>query len=118
MSTQLILIDYNNRVFRAIQNTENGETSSETMFHYKQIGTILTCDYSGGKISFGQLIGVVKDNGTISMAYQQVNDKNEIRTGICNSRPEILANGKIRLHENWTWTSGDLSKGYSILEEI
>lgn len=38
-------------------------------------------------------------------------------TGICHSIPEILSNGKIRLHETWEWTSGDLSKGQSIIEE-
>lgn len=39
-------------------------------------------------------------------------------TGICNSKLEILHNGKIRLHETWQWTSGDKSKGESIIEEV
>jgi len=39
-------------------------------------------------------------------------------TGTCFSKPEIMDNGKIRLHETWKWTSGDKSKGNSILEEI
>jgi hypothetical protein len=39
-------------------------------------------------------------------------------TGICFSTPEILENGKIRLHESWEWTSGDQSKGTSIIEEL
>jgi hypothetical protein len=51
------------------------------------------------------------------MRYHQVNDKDELMTGICTSKPEILENGKIRLHENWEWTSGDQSKGSSIIEE-
>jgi hypothetical protein len=38
-------------------------------------------------------------------------------TGICHSKPEILSNGKIRLYEEWKWTSGDKSGGKSILEE-
>lgn len=38
-------------------------------------------------------------------------------TGICFSHPEKLENEKIRLHENWEWTSGDKSKGQSIIEE-
>jgi hypothetical protein len=29
-----------------------------------------------------------------------------------------ISNGKIRLHENWQWTSGDLSEGHSIVEEV
>ena len=39
-------------------------------------------------------------------------------TGTCKSKPEILENGKIRLHESWEWASGDKSKGQSIIEEI
>ena len=52
------------------------------------------------------------------MSYHQINKQNEIMTGICFSIPEILSDGKIRLHEKWTWTSGDKSEGYSVIEEI
>lgn len=110
-------INYNNKTFVPIKNSENGETSSETLFLYKQEGAILTSEYSGGKIKKGHLIGLVDENGVINMRYHQINDKNEILTGVCRSTPEILQNGKIRLHESWQWTSGDQSKGQSILEE-
>jgi len=111
-------INYNNRRFRPVQNTENGETSEETLFEYKQEGNVLTSIYKGGQIIKGQLIGLVDDNGNIEMRYHQVNKKGELMTGICFSKPEILENGKIRLHESWHWTSGDRSKGESIIEEI
>ncbi|WP_246849116.1 hypothetical protein [Aquimarina sp. U1-2] len=52
------------------------------------------------------------------MRYYQVNDKNELMTGICESTPEMLENGKIRLYETWRWTSGDKSQGKSVLEEV
>jgi hypothetical protein len=111
------MIDYNKKIFRPISNSENGETSNETVFIYKQIGNILTSEYSGGKIRKGHLIGLVDANGNIDMRYHQVNNKDVIMTGMCKSRPEILENGKIRLHESWQWTSGDKSKGQSIIEE-
>jgi hypothetical protein len=111
-------MNYNNKKFRPISNTENGETSRETLFHYKQVGNILTSEYSGGKIKQGHLIGLVDSSGKIKMRYHQVNDQDELMTGICISTPEILENGKIRLHENWEWTSGDHSKGTSIIEEV
>ncbi len=110
-------MNYNDKKFRPIINTENGETSNETLFHYKQVGNILTSEYAGGRIKHGHLIGLVDDSGIIEMRYHQVNDKNELMTGICISTPEILKNGKIRLHESWEWTSGDKSKGTSIIEE-
>lgn len=110
-------MNYNNKVFKPISNTDNGETSNETIFHYKQVGNIVTATYSGGKIIQGHLIGLVDSFGNIEMRYHQVNDKNELMTGICKSTPEILANGKIRLLEEWKWTSGDKSTGTSIIEE-
>lgn len=112
------MIDYNGKVFKPIENTENGETTSETVFLYKQVGNILTSEYSGGKIKIGHLIGLVDENGIIDMRYHQVNNNGEIMTGVCKSIPKILENGKIRLYERWQWTSGDKSKGESIIEEI
>ncbi len=111
-------MNYNGRTFRPVSNTENGETSGETLFRYKQVGNILTSEYAGGRIKQGHLIGLVDDAGNIDMRYHQVNDKNELMTGVCRSVPEILANGKIRLHEEWKWTSGDSSQGRSIIEEV
>lgn len=111
-------MNYHNKRFRAISNTENGETSIETIFHYQQIDNILTAEYSGGKIKKGHLIGLVDKNGKINMSYHQINDQNELMTGICYSTSEVLPNGKIRLHESWQWTSHDQSKGKSIIEEI
>jgi hypothetical protein len=103
------MINYHNKYFRPIQNSDNGETSSETLFHYQQVGNIVTSVYKGGKIISGHLIGLVNEDGDIDMRYHQINDQNGLMTGICRSTPEILLNGKIRLHEEWKWTSGDCS---------
>jgi len=111
-------MDYNNKKFRPIQNSANGETSAETIFEYQQEGNILTSAYRGGQIVKGHLIGLVSEDGVIRMRYHQVNDKGELMTGRCTSKPEVMENGKIRLHESWQWTSGDLSMGQSILEEV
>ena len=42
----------------------------------------------------------------------------QIKTGKCHSVPTILDNGKIELSEKWEWTSGDYSKGISVLVEV
>ncbi|WP_199269144.1 n-acetylglutamate synthase [Polaribacter sp. L3A8] len=111
-------MNYNNKKFRVVQNTENGETSEETIFKYQQKGTILTCEYKGGQIVKGHLIGLVDEDGNIEMRYHQVNLKGELMTGTCSSKPELTSNGKIRLYENWQWTSVDKTSGESILEEV
>jgi len=112
------IMNYNNKKFSPVSNSENGEVSSEMIFHYQQTGNILTCDYKGSNIVSGHLIGIVDNRGNIQMRYHQVNQKGELMTGICESKPEIMENGKIRLQEEWHWTSGDKSRGKSVLEEI
>ena len=111
-------MNYNNLTFRPIHNSENGEVSDDTLFHYKQEGRILTCSYTGGRIISGHPIGLVNDDGVIDMRYHQVNERGELMTGVCKSTPEVMQDGRIRLHEAWQWTSGDQSKGDSTLEEV
>ncbi|MBC7933764.1 MAG: n-acetylglutamate synthase [Rhizobacter sp.] len=112
------MISYNNKYFRPVNNTANGETSAATIFHYMQEDNIITAVYAGGRILKGQLIGLADADGKLTLRYQQVNDKGELMTGICLSAPEIMANGKLRLKEKWKWTSGDFSEGESVIEEI
>jgi len=112
------MINYHNKKFKAIQNSINGETSEETIFVYQQQDTIVTAMYAGGQILSGHIIGLVSDDGSLEIQYHHINHKNEIQTGSCISVPEVLVNGKIRLFETWQWTSGDQSKGTSIIEEI
>ncbi len=112
------MINYNGKRFSPVSNTENGEVDAETVFHYKQQGNVLSCDYSGNTILQGHLIGLVSDDGEIDMRYHQVNTQGILMTGTCQSTPEILPDGRIRLHESWQWTSGDGSKGSSVLEEV
>ena len=111
-------MNYNNKRFSPISNTDNGETTADTIFYYRQEGNVLTAHYYGGKIMTGHLIGIVSPEGKIDMRYHQVNEAGELMTGKCRSVPEIMSDGRIRLHETWQWTSGDRSSGTSILEEI
>jgi hypothetical protein len=112
------MINYHNKVFRPTQNTENGETTNETVFHYQQDGNILTSEYSGGNVLKGHLVALVSESGELDMRYHQINIKGELMTGVCHSVPEILPDGRIRLYEKWRWTSGDFSEGESIIEEV
>lgn len=111
-------MNYDGKKFKVISNSENGDVSTEIIFHYQQVGEILMCEYAGESITIGHLIGIVDEDGTINMRYRQINLKGQEVSGICMSTPEIMSNGKIRLHESWRWTSGDQSAGESILEEV
>ncbi len=111
-------INYHNRKFKPVSNSDNGEVSNDMVFHYQQEDNVLTCTYTGANIVSGHLIGLVSESGSIDMRYHQINTNGELMTGTCQSTPEMMENGKIRLHESWQWTSGDQSKGNSILEEV
>jgi hypothetical protein len=111
-------MNYHDKKFKVANNSQNGEVDEEMVFHYRQEGKILSSDYSGADIIKGHLIALVDDNGIIEMRYHQVNKQGDIRTGRCKSRPEIMPNGKIKLHEEWEWLSGGEGKGTSTLIEI
>lgn len=111
-------INYDNKKFASIENSETGEVSGETVFHYHQKDDLAWAEYAGGEIVFGKLIAKVLENDCLEMRYQHLNKSGELMTGKCFSTPEILADGRIRLYEKWQWTSGDLSNGESIIEEI
>lgn len=111
-------INYNDRTFRSVSNSETGEVGAETLFHYGQDGPIVWADYSGGRIVRGQLIAICDDEGRLDMRYQHINTKGELMTGVCESTPEVLPDGRIRMREEWRWTSGDMSAGASVVEEV
>jgi len=111
-------INYNNKFFSSVSNTDNGEVSSGTTFHYHQNKDMIWAEYNGGDIVKGFLIGLCDDKSNLNFTYQHINDNNEIRTGKCMSTPEILPNGKIRLLEQWQWTNGDNTTGQSIIQEV
>ncbi|MCL2220572.1 MAG: GNAT family N-acetyltransferase [Chitinispirillia bacterium] len=111
-------INYDNRVFINVENTDNGEVDGETRFYYHQQKNIAWAEYYGGAVRRGFLVGMVEPNGELAFNYQHINTNNEARTGRCRSVPKILDDGRIELLEKWEWTSGDGSAGESVLVEV
>lgn len=111
-------INYHGRKFCGITNTPNGQVSGDTIFHYHQKGNILTANYYGGMIEHGHMLGVVNDDNSLLFSYHHLDTGGHLKSGYCASTPELLSNGKIRLHENWQWTYGGEGNGESIVEEM
>jgi hypothetical protein len=112
------VINYHNRRFRSVSNSGSGEVDATTVFHYRQEGDVVWGTYTGGAITQGVLVAKVDANGRLQMRYSHVNQHGDLMTGHCDSTPERLANGRLRLHESWQWTSGDHSSGTSVIEEF
>ena len=62
--------------------------------------------------------GVARADGILDLRYQHVSTTHEIRTGRCRSTPELLEDGRIRLHEQWEWTEGGTGAGSSVVEQV
>ena len=108
----------NGKVFRSVANTENGEVTAETIFKYSQNGSIVSAEYSGGNIVTGHILATMADNGELHMRYHHLNHDGEFMLGQCISTPVLLPDGRMKYCENWQWLSGDMSKGYSEIEEV
>lgn len=116
--TKMKKIDYSNRRFVSVSNSESGEVSAKTIFHYHQKDNFIWATYEGGSIIFGTLIAKVLEDDSLEMRYQHLNQQGNLMTGECKSVPEILDDGRVRLYETWQWTCGDFSKGKSVVEEL
>ena len=111
-------IDYNDRLFRAVSNSEAGEVDDQTLFSYRQYGDVVWATYQGGAIAFGTMVGVVRTDGTLDLRYQHVSATGAIKAGRCVSTPEVIVGDRIRLHEAWEWSEGGHGAGTSIVEQV
>ena len=111
-------INLNNKSFKSIDNSKNGEVSEDTIFHYRQNDNIISATYQGGNVLLGYIIGKIFIDNHLEFSYQHINTEKEIMTGICKSYPELNENGKIIIKEFWQWTCKDKSKGQSTIIEI
>jgi hypothetical protein len=113
-----MLINFHNRRFTALSNSESGQVNAETQFHYTQDGNQLRAAYSGGQIRFGQMLGIVHEDNSLEFLYQHIDIEGNLKSGHCTSTPEVLPDGRVRLHEQWQWNFGSKEKGTSVVEEI
>jgi len=111
-------INLNNKQFRPLSNSDNGEVSDDTIFRYTQNGEIVSATYQGETILQGQLIGRMFEDNHLEFVYQHINKDHEIMTGKCVSYPSLNADKKIVLKEYWEWTCKDKSTGESVLIEV
>ncbi len=111
-------VDYDGRRFRSVENSASGEVGPGTVFAYRQEGDVVSATYEGGGVRSGVLIATADAGRNLDARYAHVNASGGLMTGECRTTPEVLPDGRLRLHEEWRWTSGDGSPGRSVVEEI
>jgi len=112
------IVDLDGKRFTSQENSENGEVSAQTLFEYHQKGDLIWATYSGGEITYGQLLGKALSAEKFISRYQHLNKRGTLMTGKCETRISRDVYGRLQLNETWEWTSGDLSSGTSILIEV
>jgi hypothetical protein len=103
------------RTFAGVSNSASGEVGNATVFSYHQDGDIIWAEYSGGAVLRGYLVGT-RNGGSLAFRYTHLNTGRQTANGVCDSRIEVLDDGRLRLHETWAWESRS-ETGTSIVEE-
>ena len=111
-----LMLNLDNKKFVAVENTSNGEVSSQTEFHYHQQGKMIWAEYGGGEILKGFLIGKWINDTQIEFTYQHLNQSLENRLGRCCTTFS-LEESKLIGHEKWQWLD-TLEQGNSLIREI
>jgi hypothetical protein len=109
------MIDYDNKRFRPVGGRP-GEESRVAV--YRQDGDLLWGEFLGGHARRGVLTGTAASDGKLEFAYCMVLDTGEVISGRCASVPEVLPDGRIKLHELWERYGPHASTGVSQIEEI
>ncbi|ELZ77572.1 MULTISPECIES: hypothetical protein [Haloferax] len=104
------------RVFKSVANAESGDVGGDTHFWFDQSGDLIHATYRGGTVRLGHLVGRHRGD-TLDFRYSHVTDDGTTATGHSTDRIERLEDGRLRLHEDWSWDSKPGS-GTSVLEEL
>jgi hypothetical protein len=105
------------RLFRDVTPEHAGDVGDGTVFEYHQDDdATIWAKYSGGRVRLGFLTGT-RSADTLDFRYVHVTTDGETASGHCVSRVELLDDGRLRLHERWSWESKPGS-GTSVVEEI
>lgn len=112
-----LAFQYDNKRFRsrAVETASGGEGP---IGHYHQAGDLVWAEFSGGKVRRGSLVGTCASDGVLTLAYCQVLTTGEVISGECRSIPERLADGRIRLREEWRRHGPATDTGVSYIEEL
>ncbi len=110
-------MNLNNRQFKTKEN-HRGLSSDETLFHYYQVGDLITGIYSGGKIKSGHIIGKQIAEDSIEILYQCITTEGQLMAGESKGVITKTADDLLEIKFDWQWLNGDKSGGRSHYIEI
>jgi hypothetical protein len=113
------MIDYDGRRFRKAEPSgDDGTVRPAPTAQYHQDGDLVWAEFVGGDVRRGSLTGVCAPDGALDFAYSMVLTSGEVISGRSLNTPELLADGRIRMHEKWERYGPHAATGISYLEEV
>ncbi len=116
MTRDLEAVSLDGRVFAGVSNSAGGQVNSATRFIYREADGRVRARYGGGLIERGWLVGV-RDGDMLRFRYVHLDTEGRTASGRCTTRIEALDDGRLRLHETWSWESRP-GAGVSVVEEV
>ena len=101
---------------RVVRTAEIGVVNAETLFTFKQSGSIVSAEYAGGKVQMGYLIGVISSD-ILRFRYVQLDKEGRLDGGTSNCEISRTESGRIRLVEHFEWESRE-GAGINIFEQV
>jgi len=99
-------INFNNKTFHLVDNSDNGKVNADTIFKYQQEGDLVTADYYGGSVIYGKIIAELQGD-ELHMLYNCYTSDKELKAGKAIAAISITKEGKIKLDLNWQWLESD-----------
>jgi hypothetical protein len=108
-------VSLDGRVLWTVAAADSGGVGPGTRFDYTQDGDLVSARYGGGPVRLGFCVGTRTGNH-LELRYAHVTHGGERATGRADARLELLADGRVRLHEIWAHHSG-WDEGARVVEE-
>src|ERR1700716_2775199 len=104
------MMNYDGRLFRKAGGGDG------TVARYRQDGDLVWAEFAGGHVRRGTV--TCGSDGTLRLAYAMVLASGEVISGQTVNTPELAADGRLVLREEWERFGANAANGISYLEEV
>ncbi len=101
------------KTFRAVSNSKNGQLNTETEMRFVADDGTITGVYSGGTIAVGHVLAKRTGELAMDMLYHGASKDGAHNAGKAHATFSEDDSGRVRMHLDWQWLTGDQSKGQS-----
>nr|WP_263323698.1 hypothetical protein [Neobacillus sp. Marseille-Q6967] len=112
------MIDYHNKVFSCKNNKDNEDITIETLFFYKQNGEIVQAKYFGGNVKYGEIIGLVNEQGSLQGSFCHSTYTSQSYGGVCMFTPKRMEDTRVVLLVKWCGADGKNIESEWLMEEL